>query len=296
MKLDWDSPLPENLIIKWEKTLKRLQRLQPVHIPRFYFHNLNYFCNVELHGFCDASCKAYAAVVYIRAISADGTVSTEFVASKTKIAPIAKKTIPRLELLSCLILSRLLKTIIDSLNSFMFKIFAWTDSMDCLYWINHKNKVWDRFVQNRVIEIRGNLSDIKWQHCPGELNPADLPSRGLDLNKSDNLSKWLNGPEFLCLDENRWPTGNLSNKKWQHCPGDEGNLPNENGSSVFEGVLDNSNTNNNQTGNEVMKISTLVAETSNDTCSIDQIILINNYNSLRKLLNITSYVCRSLII
>ena len=73
MKLDWDSPLPENLIIKWEKTLKRLQRLQPVHIPRFYFRNLNSFCNVELHGFCDASCKAYAAVVYIRAISADGT-------------------------------------------------------------------------------------------------------------------------------------------------------------------------------------------------------------------------------
>ena len=119
-----------------------------------------------------------------------------------------------------------------------------------------------------------------------------MPSRGLDLHKSNNLSKWLNGPEFLCLDENRWPTGNLSNKKWQHCPGDEDNLPNENGSSVFEGVLDNSNTNNNQTGNEVMKISTLVAKTSNDTCSIDQIILMNNYHSLQKLLNITSYVCR----
>ena len=96
MHIDWDSPLPKNLIIKWEKTLKRLQRLQPVHIPRFYFHNLNSVCNVELHGFCDAGCKAYAAVVYIRAISADGTVSTEFVASKTKIAPIAKRVIGRL--------------------------------------------------------------------------------------------------------------------------------------------------------------------------------------------------------
>ena len=168
--------------------------------------------------------------------------------------------------------------------------------MDCIYWINQKEKIWDRFIQNRIAEIRDNLPDIKWQHSHGELNPADLPSRGLDLCKSGNLSKWLNGPDFLCLDINEWALRNLSKQKCQFVSGDEGNLPNENGSSAFagsnlpnengssasEGGLENNinkdiNGEENQTGNEVDGISTMVVEISKETKgSIGDIISLNN--------------------
>ena len=37
-----------------------------------------------------------------------------------------------------------------------------------------------------------------WRHCPGNLNPADLPSRGTTATDFYNLfSYWNNGPTFL---------------------------------------------------------------------------------------------------
>ena len=83
----------------------------------------------------------------------------------------------------------------------MNKIICWTDSMDCVYWINSSDKIWERFVQNRTKEIRENVPGILWNHCPGKYNPADIPSRGTDISKHDNSRIWLHGPDFLSGDE-----------------------------------------------------------------------------------------------
>ena len=64
------------------------------------------WCHREgLQGFCDASVNAYAAVVYLKIETADETY-LKFVTSKTRVAPLVEQTIPRLELLSALILAR----------------------------------------------------------------------------------------------------------------------------------------------------------------------------------------------
>ena len=47
----------------------------------------------ELPGFSDASLKAYAAIIYIRFKFKDGLYFVNFVASKTKINPIERKTL-----------------------------------------------------------------------------------------------------------------------------------------------------------------------------------------------------------
>lgn len=60
---------------------------------------------MELHGFCDASEQAYATVLYLRMMSADGIIEISLVESKTKVAPIKKLTIPRLELCGAHLLS-----------------------------------------------------------------------------------------------------------------------------------------------------------------------------------------------
>ena len=44
-----------------------------------------------------------------------------------------------------------------------------------------------------------------WRHCPGELNPADLPSRGLSAKELSSSNAWWNGPSFLYRSENEWP-------------------------------------------------------------------------------------------
>ena len=45
----------------------------------------------------------------------------------------------------------------------------------------------------------------QWRHCPGHLNPADLPSRGykgMDLVRHES---WSSGPDFLQQPKEQWP-------------------------------------------------------------------------------------------
>ncbi len=54
--------------------------------------------SIQLHGFSDVSESAYAGVVYLRIVDSFGRVHTTLVISKTKVLPIKRLSIPRLEL------------------------------------------------------------------------------------------------------------------------------------------------------------------------------------------------------
>ncbi|KAF2888965.1 hypothetical protein ILUMI_17207, partial [Ignelater luminosus] len=129
----------------------------------------------SLHLFCDASKNAYAAVVFLK-VCHQGEVHVNLLLAKTRVAPLRGMTIPRLELLAATIGARLYASVKESLN-FEGKSFFWSDSSTILCWIGGSEE-WAPFVGNRVKEI-GSLTDCKsWRHVPGELNPADLPSKG----------------------------------------------------------------------------------------------------------------------
>ena len=74
---------------------------------------------IELQGFSDASFKAYAAaVIYISFKLKDGSYCVNFVATKIKINPIERKnlTIPKLELMACVLLNQLMFSVYSSLK------------------------------------------------------------------------------------------------------------------------------------------------------------------------------------
>ena len=125
-------------------------------VPRNYFDSLNGAqSSTTLCGFCNASKHAYAAVVYLKASTEAGTVF-KFVVSKTRVAPIQVQTIPRLELLSAFLLSKLITAVAVSVKPNLphLGIQCYTDSLVTLYWIHGTHKEWNVFVQNRVNEIR----------------------------------------------------------------------------------------------------------------------------------------------
>ena len=97
---------------------------------------------------------------------------------KKRVAPLSEQAIPRLELLSAVVLSRLIHSVKEALSSEMKidKLFCWTDSKIAWYWIVQSQKEWKPFVQHRVDEIRKLVPEECWNHCPGADNPADLLS------------------------------------------------------------------------------------------------------------------------
>jgi hypothetical protein len=73
-----------------------------------------------------------------------------------------------------------------------------------LYWLQRDSGTLDTFVANRVAEIQELSKGIVWRHVPTDANPADLVSRGTDINEIVS-SLWFEGPSFLKLEEDQWP-------------------------------------------------------------------------------------------
>ena len=108
-------------------------------MPRYYFGDAEpELLKCTLVGFGDASKDAYAANVYL-ARQAEEWNETSLVASKTRVALIKKITIPRVELLASVILSRLTATVCRALESVIQieDYYCWTDSKTAYYWIKN---------------------------------------------------------------------------------------------------------------------------------------------------------------
>ena len=114
----------------------------------------------------------------------------------------SRQTIPRLELLGALILAR----IVNKLKSLGIEspTVMWTDSMKTLCWTKNE-RVWKQYIGQRVDEIRRLTHKDSWRHCPEEINPADLPTRGLTAKELSTCNTWWNGPNFLRNPVNKWP-------------------------------------------------------------------------------------------
>ncbi|KAH9638188.1 hypothetical protein HF086_005181 [Spodoptera exigua] len=171
--------------------------LSEIEIDRWLHTSESNMNNITIHGFCDASNRAYAAVAYLRVRTDSGEVKTSILAAKTKVAPTKPQSLPRLELSGAVLLAGLLKQIKEAMNIPCSQIYAWTDSTIVLAWLFGDPTRWNVYVRNRVVAILDNIGNRNWYHVKSPENPADTASRGqslLDL-KDDEL--WWTGPEWL---------------------------------------------------------------------------------------------------
>lgn len=198
-KLEWDQPLPSELLSRWQKLNAGLLEVPTISIPRCCTEQMDgRVISYTLCGFCDASLGVYAAVVYLLMETEMGQ-SVRFLAAKTRVSPLRKQTIPRLELLSTLLLSQLVTSISQSLENELqlSPPCCFTDSKVALFWIQGVNKDWKPFLQNRVTEIRSLVHPDCWRHCSSRDNPADIPSRGSAPLELSVNALWHNGPGWL---------------------------------------------------------------------------------------------------
>ena len=187
-----------------------MNTLTNLNVDRCYCYTEPSHVNFQLHGFCDASVQAYAAVVYLWTVYADNSVTVQLIASKTRVSPVKSQTIPRLELLAAVILTRLVIVVRESLLMLGdMELYYWTDSNVVLLWIS-SDQSYKQYVSSQIKEIHQNTNREDWHHCHGVLNPADTPSRGLRGSELPNRRTWWEGPQFLQHNNAEWPSTSIT--------------------------------------------------------------------------------------
>ena len=199
--IDWDEQLPAKLNDEWKNWTNELNDLLHFEIPRSL--RLPNPTKSWLHTFSDASKDAYAATSYLLCEYSGNPPTARLIASKTRVAPLKALTIPRLELMGAVLATRLSKSIMGTIN--VNGGTYWTDSTNVLYWIRNHSRIFKPFVANRVAEIQRESNPDQWRHIPEEINPADLPTRGLSASELCQSESWMCGPHFLTNDEESWP-------------------------------------------------------------------------------------------
>ena len=119
-------------------------------------------------------------------------------------------SILRLELLACVLLSKLIDSVVNAvrLEVRVGNMFCWADSKIAVWWIKQSNKKWNIWVQSRVEIICYNISWVHWSHVPSSQNPADIATRSILLHTTDH-SSWQEGPSFLLQGIEHWSPQDL---------------------------------------------------------------------------------------
>jgi len=272
-KVNWDESLEGEALAKWNSFIDDLKALKNICVPRRYTnHPMTELstCSYQRHGFSDASERAYSAVVYLRT-ECDGETQVNIVASKTRVAPIKRQTIPRLELLGATLLAQLFHSTRQALQSILQiqETFLWTHSFTVLCWIKNA-KTWKPYVQHRVGKIRELTNEAHWNFCPGELNPADVPSRGCRGEQLAQNQTWWNGPKFLTLSRDHWPKSLQTNAF----------MDNE---DVVQEIVEHPAS---------VTHSLVTTRSEGQSVNLSRIIDIDRYSRVTRLFRVTAYVLR----
>ncbi|GFV04609.1 integrase catalytic domain-containing protein [Trichonephila clavipes] len=180
LKVDWNDPLPSNLVSFWKSFIDALESINCLNIPCYCLQDKSYQNRVAWL-LSDSSDKAYVAALYLRCINTSGQISVRLLRSKSKIAPLKSITIPQLELCDAVLLSKLLKRTLKAFKVNISQIYLWTDSSIVLAWIKKPLAQLKTFVRNRVNIIQEFTESNFWKHVNSENNPADILSREDDL-------------------------------------------------------------------------------------------------------------------
>ncbi|KMQ90228.1 hypothetical protein RF55_10034, partial [Lasius niger] len=196
INLSWDESIPQELYCKWKDYQVSLKSLNDLKIPR-RIRNLHSSKKIDIHGFSDASERAYGACLYAVTRDKDGKLSCHLICAKTRVTPLKVLTVAKLELCAALLLARLYKSVHEAFGNRINDIHLWTDSTIVIGWIRTYPSTLKTFVANRVSEIQALGLQELWHHVSSAENPADILSRGATVEELKNRDLWWHGPKWL---------------------------------------------------------------------------------------------------
>ena len=223
--LSWDDSLPESVKEPWLELIAEAVKTGSVCFPRTT-RPADAKGNPMVCSFSDGAFPAFSAVIYLRwevecyhqvQGDCDGDFVSSLLCAKAKVTPQTGFTAPRSELSGCVLQSRLALTTTKALqceeSMKPTSVIMMSDSRCSISAVEKSTSALKPFFHNRVSEILENMAEMKKycpvediQHVAGDLNPADLATRG--VAKAEDLgpgSYWQLGPKFLSLRRELWP-------------------------------------------------------------------------------------------
>jgi hypothetical protein len=218
--LDWDQAVPSDIKSRWLEIINGFNTVSGIQIPRKVI--IKNSTKIELHGFSDASERAYGAAIYLKTIDKSGHVQVQLLIAKSRVAPLKSLTIPRLELLAACLLAQLANKVIGTLNTEITQQFYWTDSTIVLAWLAREPIHWQTFVAHRVADIQSKTSINNWYHVDSADNPADILSRGASPSQLRDNALWWHGPSWLENSTENYQTIKITNQNLENIPEKKG--------------------------------------------------------------------------
>ncbi|XP_047499508.1 uncharacterized protein LOC125045957 [Penaeus chinensis] len=202
--LKWDEPIPDKESKEYRKWIKNIDSLENIKVPRCLRKVQAKNAKVQLHCFADAIDSGYSVAIYARFQYSDQSIESNLVVGKSRVAPLKKITIPRMELTAATLAVKLSNVVSKELGFHYENKFFWTDSTSVLQCIANTTR-YHTFVANRLTTIHEGSNVEDWHYIASDLNPADLASRGMHGNCDEKISRWFQGPEFLNKPMSEWP-------------------------------------------------------------------------------------------
>ncbi|XP_049886759.1 uncharacterized protein LOC126381303 [Pectinophora gossypiella] len=94
-KVTWDEKVEPEIEKEWLEIRQNFEDLKVIKIDRWLQTTKDNLPEATIHGFCDASMKAYGAAAYLRVIDENGVYKTQLIAARCRVAPIKPVSLPR---------------------------------------------------------------------------------------------------------------------------------------------------------------------------------------------------------
>ena len=209
-KIGWDETIPDQTKSCFLQVLKLLPELKKVKFQRSIVpDNVDWAVQPDLLVFGDGSEQAFCALAYARWKLLSGEHSCILISGKTRVAPLTKISIPRMELMGAVAAVRLAANIEEALKpNIVFKQrFFFTDNTSVLAMIRGDSAAFKEFVGTRVGEIKNKSEpEQEWSWVPTDQNLADMGTREDTVPKDlAPGGEYQTGKQWMKLEEKLWP-------------------------------------------------------------------------------------------
>ena len=205
--IPWDLEITGDLNQRWTRYFSMLIALSSIAFPRS-FKPLN--CNQNILPvlvlFSDGNPDSFGTCAYGVWTLLNGHKEARLIMAKAKLSAVLKKgETVRNELSGAVFACRLKEFICKQSGVIFGNHVLLIDSKIVQYMIQKSSYGYGTFAGLRVGELQQKTNPQNCLHIRSEDNIADILTRGASPSYLGPTSKWQCGPEWLSLEQNKWP-------------------------------------------------------------------------------------------